>query len=108
MQPHAEHEQHHADFGEFRRDLGVGDKAGRVRTYDHAGQQVSDERWQLESCGEKAKHQRNTECRRERVYKRRAMKHRWTRSKEAVAPRLRRKSTTSAGREDASRTARYP
>jgi rubrerythrin len=49
MQPDAEHQQHDADLGQLRGDLDVGHKTRRGRTDDDAGQQVTDQRRQLEA-----------------------------------------------------------
>ena len=54
MQTDAEHQQHDADFGELARQFDVGNKAGRGGTDDDAGDQVADQRRQLQASGEKA------------------------------------------------------
>ena len=55
MQTDAEHQQHHADLGELARQLGVGDEARRGGTNDDAGDQVTDQRRQLQAGGDKAR-----------------------------------------------------
>ena len=43
LQADAEHQQDHANLRELLGELRVGDKAGRVRTDERAGQQISDD-----------------------------------------------------------------
>ncbi len=52
MQTDAEHQEHHADLGELLRELDVRDEAGRRWADDHAGDQIADERGQLEPDGD--------------------------------------------------------
>jgi hypothetical protein len=62
MQADAEHQQHDADFGKLRGDPHVGDEAGGRRPDQDAGDQVADQRRQLQALGDQAEHQRNAEA----------------------------------------------
>ena len=42
MQAHAEHQQHHADFGELLRESDVGDETRRRRADDDAGDEITE------------------------------------------------------------------
>jgi len=61
MQADAEHQQHHADLGELAGQFHVGNKAGRVRTDQHAGNQIADQRRQFQPRGDEAEDQRQPE-----------------------------------------------
>ena len=54
MQADAEHQQNDADLGELVGDVLVGDEAGRERPDDDAGEQIADQRRQLEAVGHDA------------------------------------------------------
>ena len=41
MQPHPEHQEDHAKFGQFRPERLVGHEAGRMGTHQHTGQQIA-------------------------------------------------------------------
>ena len=58
VQADAEHQQHHADLGQLRRQVQVGDEAGRVRPQQHARQQVAHQRRQAQARRGEAQHQR--------------------------------------------------
>ena len=61
VQADAEHQQHHADLGELARELDVGDEAGRGRADDDAGDEVADQRRQLQPRGDEAHDQREAQ-----------------------------------------------
>ena len=61
MQADTEHQENHADLGELLGQLGIGDEAGRVRTYDNARDEVANERRQPEPMREVPEHQRRGE-----------------------------------------------
>ena len=63
VQADAEHQQHHADLGQFAGDLHVGDEAGRARPDHDAGQQVAHQRRQLQPRRDEAEQQRQAERR---------------------------------------------
>ena len=49
MEPDAEHQQDHADLGELVGDVLVGDIAGRERPDQDTGEQIADQRRELEA-----------------------------------------------------------
>jgi hypothetical protein len=65
VQPDAEHQEHHADFGELLREADVGLEARGERPDDHAGGEVHDEGRQLEAHRNEAQQQRQPEGARE-------------------------------------------
>ncbi|MCY1287514.1 hypothetical protein D9M68_439840 [compost metagenome] len=54
VQADAEHQQDHAELGDFLRQRLVGDVAGRERPGQHAGQQVADQRRDAQAVGQGA------------------------------------------------------
>ena len=58
MQPDAKHQQHHANFGQLRRRLDVGDKTRRRRADDDASQQIADQRRQFQAFGNHTENER--------------------------------------------------
>ena len=56
VQPHAEHQQDHADLGQLLGQVHVADEARRVRADDHAGQQIADDGRKLELLGDQPQH----------------------------------------------------
>jgi hypothetical protein len=65
VQAHAEHQEHHADFGELRRQARVGHEARRERTDHDASQQIAHQRRQMQPCRGKAQDERQSEARRD-------------------------------------------
>ncbi|MFD2836178.1 hypothetical protein ACFS3C_04785 [Azotobacter vinelandii] len=61
MQADAEHQQHHADLGEFVAEMGIGHEARGEGAEDDAGQQVADQGRQPEAGGEDTQHQGQAE-----------------------------------------------
>ena len=61
VQAHAEHQQHHPNFGQLACQLNVSDEAGRCRSDHDAGGQVTHQRRQLQAHGEHAEQQTKTE-----------------------------------------------
>jgi len=76
MQADAEHQQDHADLGEFCRHRGVGDKARRVRTDQHAGEEVADDRRGPDPVRQRLEDKGEDEARDESSDQRRVMRHR--------------------------------
>ena len=56
MQSDAEHQQNDADLGKLARERLIGNKAGRRRAYEHAGDEIADERRQTQPMGERAEY----------------------------------------------------
>jgi hypothetical protein len=63
MQPHAEHQQDHADLGQLIGELYIRDEAGRMRADDHAGQQVAEDGRQSHAMHQQAEQERQPETR---------------------------------------------
>ena len=61
MQADAEHQQHHADFGELRGGVDIGNEARCRRADDDAGDEVADQGRQLDAFGNEAEDQRDAE-----------------------------------------------
>ncbi len=61
MQPDAEHQQHHADLGQLRRDVAVGHETGRERPDDDARHEVAHQRRHAQPRGHEAQQQRQAE-----------------------------------------------
>jgi hypothetical protein len=61
VQADAEHEQHHPDLGQLRREVGVRHEPRREGTDHHAGQQVAHQRRQLHAGGDEPKDEREAE-----------------------------------------------
>jgi hypothetical protein len=57
VQTDAEHQQHHADLGEFAGNLDVRDEPRGRRANQHPGQQIADQRRNSEPDGEEAEHE---------------------------------------------------
>ena len=64
VQADAEHQQHHADLGELPREVDIGDEARRGRPDEDAGEQIADQRRQLQARRDEAEDQRQAEGRR--------------------------------------------
>jgi hypothetical protein len=62
VQTHAEHQQHHADFGQLSSHGHIGHKTWRERPNEHARQQVTYQRRQFHLGGQKAKDQRQAQA----------------------------------------------
>jgi len=62
VQADTEHQQHHADFGELRGEVHIGDKTGRRRPDQDAGHEIADQGRQLDPFGDEAEYQRRTEA----------------------------------------------
>ncbi len=62
MQPHAEHQQHHTQFGQLVGDGLVGHESRRKRPHAHAGQQIADQRRELHLLRERAKNEGDREA----------------------------------------------
>ena len=62
LQADAEHQQDHADLGELLGDVAIGDEPGRVRPDHQPGQEVADDRRQLQALGEIAPDERSDEA----------------------------------------------
>ena len=76
MQADAEHQQDDADLGELVGDVLVGDEAGRERPDQDAGEQIADQRRQLEAVRQHAKGEGEHEADGERGDERRDVRHR--------------------------------
>ena len=76
MQPDAEHQQDDADFGQLQRQMLVGDEARRVRSDQHAGDQVADQRRDAEPVGERAEDEGQPETGNDGGDQGRVMRHR--------------------------------
>ena len=61
MQPHTEHQQHDTNFGQLGRDVCIRHKPGGKGADDDPGQQVTHQRRQPQTHGNKAQHQRKTQ-----------------------------------------------
>ena len=59
LDPDAEHQQDHAEFGELERDIGIGDKPGRERPDQDAGHDVPDDRGQPDMPGDEPADERS-------------------------------------------------
>ena len=75
MQPNAEHQQDHADFGELIGDALIGDETRREGADGDAGQQIADQRRQLQALGDKAKAEGEHKPENQRRYERGRMRH---------------------------------
>ncbi len=58
VDPHAEHQQNHPDFGELLSQTRIGDKPGREGSNRDAGQEIAHEWRQLEAGGQQPQHKR--------------------------------------------------
>ncbi len=54
MEPDAEHQKNHADIGELVGDALIGDVTGREGSDQDAGEEITDERRELEAVGDEA------------------------------------------------------
>lgn len=63
MQANPKHQQHHTDFGELCRDINIGDEAGCERIDEDAGQQITDQRRELDPRSKEAQQEGQPERR---------------------------------------------
>ena len=75
MQAHPEHQQDHADFGELVGDALIGDEPRREGADGDAGEQIADQRRQLQALGDKAKAEGEHQPENQRRYERGRMRH---------------------------------
>lgn len=75
MQADAEHQQDHADFGQFIGEAGIGDEARRVRPDQDAGDEVTDQRRDAEAIGNCAEDESQPQTGDDGGDKRRVMRH---------------------------------
>ena len=62
MKPHAEHQQHHTDFGQLGSNMHVGHKTRCRRADDDARNQVAHQRRNLDAFGDDAQDQGHSEA----------------------------------------------
>ena len=62
MQPHAEHQQHHANFGQLSCQRGIGDETRREWPDQDTGERITHQRGQPQANGDETENQRQPQC----------------------------------------------
>ncbi len=73
MQADREHQQDHADFGQFVGKRLIGDEPGRERSYDDTGEQITDQRRHAQSMRRQPENESQCEADGDNGDKRRVM-----------------------------------
>ena len=76
MKSNAEHQQDHADFGQFTRKMGIADKSWREGSDHDASDQIANQRRQLEPRGDHTEHEGEPQADGEQRDQRRGVGHR--------------------------------